>query len=224
MSDAAATADLPPQSRSGRLLSLVRKLWDYGLQISASLRQHPPTAADAQDHLTRTFGITNGMVILARIALGMKRAKFLAEKIARATALIDAGSQPEPAPPRAPRAKPAATKPQGPKPYREPSPDDETIALALRLPTIGQIARKVLREPIGQALADICHDLGIAEGHPLWDEIHAAIIEFGGSIVAKVKRKLKQSFSITRIAERLKAEPNTPPEPASTGPPLPAAA
>jgi hypothetical protein len=224
MSDAAATADLLPQSRSGRLLTLVRKLWDYGLQISASLRQDPPATDDDKAHLTRTFGVSNVMLILTRIALGLKRARFLERKITRAAAQIDAGSQPEPAPPRRARRTNSSPTPRAPSPYRAPPPDDETVALLVRLPTIGQIARKVLREPIGRALADICHDLGISEGHPLWDEIHAVITEFGGSVVAKVKTAFKQSSPLPRIEERLKTEPESPPEPDSTGPPLPAAA
>ena len=193
------------------------------MQISASLRQHPPTTTDGQAHLKRTFGISNVMVILVRIALGMKRARFLEQKITRAAAQIDAGSQPPPAPPRAPRAA-SSPIPRAPGPNREPPPDDETLALALRLPTISRIARKILRQPIGEVLADICRDLGIADGHPLWDELHAAITEFGGSVVARVRSKLRQVFPIPRIVERLEANPEVPPEPASTGPPLPVAA
>jgi hypothetical protein len=222
MFDAAPTADLTPQSRSGRLLSLVRKLWDYGLQISASLDQHPPKTAGDKAYLTRTFGFSNVMAILVRIALGMKRARFLAERITRAAAQIDAGSQPEPLPPRAPRASPVAM-PRMPNPYPEPRPTDETIVLISRLPTVSQIARKILRQPIGDVLADICRDLGISDDHPLWDELHAAITEFGGTLVRRVKSKLRQVVHTLRITDPPHAEPGAEPEPASTGPPLPAA-
>ena len=223
MFDAALTADLTPQSRSGRLLSLVRALWDYGLQISASLDQHPPKTADAKAHFKRTFGISNVMAILVRIALGMKRARFLGEKIAREAAQIDAGFQPEPTPPRAPRACPSATRPREPNPYPEPRPTNETTALVARLPTVSQIARKVLRQSIGDVLADICRDLGISNDHPLWDDLQAAITEFGGTLVSRVRSKLRQIFPPASLADPLNAEPRIQPEPASTGPPLPAA-
>jgi hypothetical protein len=221
MSGATATADLPPPSRSGHLLALVRKLWNYGMQLSASLRQHPPTTDDGRAHLENTFGISNVMVILTRIALGMKRARFLEEKIARAAAQIDAGSQPEAAPsPGTPRARGL----RAPSAHREPPPDDETLALVLRLPTISHIAREVLRQPIGEVLADICRDLGITDGHPLWDELHAAIAEFGGTIVNRDKSKLNEVFPTTRVNQPPKAKPEASPEPTGTGPPLPAAA
>ena len=227
MADAAPTADLPPQSRSGRLLALVRKLWDYGLQISASLSAHPPKTPDAKAELKRIFGIDNVRALLVRIALGMKRARFLGERIASDAAEIDTGSQPEPAPPRTPRACPSANPmPRPPRPYPEPRPTDETLALVSRFPTVGQIARKILRQSIGDVLADICHDLGIAKGHPLWDELHAAIIEFGGTVATRVKTKLKQAFAPPDpTAPPPTTEPATAPEPqpASTGPPLPAA-
>jgi hypothetical protein len=221
MSGATAIADLPPPSRSGRLLTLVRRLWNYGMQLSASLRQHPPITDDGKAHLENTFGSSNVAAILVRIALGMKRARFLEEKIARAAARIDAGSQPEAAPsPGTPRDRGL----RAPSPDREPPPDDETLALVLRLPTISHIARKVLRQPIGEVLADICRDLGISDGHPLWDELHAAIAEFGGTTANQVKSKPNAVFPAARIIGRPKAKSEASPEPISTGPPLPAAA
>src|SRR5579863_10089562 len=221
MSAAAATADLPLPSRSGRLLSLVRKLWDYGMLVSASLHQQPPITADGKTHLVRTFGISNVMVILVRIALGMKRARFLAERIASTAAQIDAGSsQAEPKP--SPRATPACpgTHPRAPKPYPEPPPTDGTLALIARLPTVSQIARRVPRQPIGAVLADICRDLGISRGDPLWDELQAAITEFGGSLATRARDKLKQAFPIARTVERPKPQPVARPEPPGTGPPM----
>jgi hypothetical protein len=224
MSAAAITSDLTPPSRSGRLLALVRKLWDYGMQFTASLRQQPATSAAGKTHLVRSFGTSIVQVILIRIALGMKRTRFLAERITLSATQIDAGSQPEPElPTRAPRAPSAATQPRAKKPWPEHPPSDEALALIVRLPTVDQIARKVLREPIGKILADICadicRDLGISRGHPLWDELRAAITEFGGSLVERVKTTLHPANPIARIEARLKAEPTAQPEPASTGPP-----
>jgi hypothetical protein len=88
------------------------------------------------------------------------------------------------------------------------------------VPTPEQIAAKVRRQPIGAVLADICRDLGIAPSHPLWDELHLAVTEYGGNYVRLVMDRLNQAFPIARIVARLKARPAAPPEPAGTGPPL----
>ena len=222
MSSAASIVDLPPPSRSGRLLTLVRKLVTYGNQLIASFRQHPPSTND-KPHLLRTFGVADIMVILTRIALGVRRARFLADRIIRATARIDTGTLAEPTP-AAPHARPGTAQ-RSPRPeIDEPEYANETLALLARLPNPDQIAASVRRKPIGAVLADLCRDLGISRGHPLWDELHAAIIEFGGSLVRPVRDRLSRAFPIAHIAARPRSRPEAPPEPASTGPPLPAAA
>jgi hypothetical protein len=73
-------------------------------------------------------------------------------------------------------------------------------------------------------LADICRDLGIPPSHPLWDELHRAINEYGGNFCRLYFDWLEQAFPIRHILARCKAKPDVPPEPASTGPPLAAAA
>lgn len=182
MSDATTTADRPPQSRSGRLLSLVRTLVAYGHQLLGTLR--PGTNAVRHDaaHLARTFGTSDLVVILTRIALAIRRAGFLERKIIRTAAKIDAGPQPlRVPPPRTPRLvrSHASERP------REPQPTD-TLSVLMRLPTIDQIAAKVRRQPIGSVLADLCRDLGITRGHPLWDRLHDAINEFGGNFIRSI--------------------------------------
>ena len=220
MSEAATTADLHPPSRSGRLLALVQKLVNYGNQLLTSIRQHPPSAAD-KPHLLRTFGVADIVVILSRIALGVHRARFLADKISRAAAQLDSGTPTEP-PPRAPCARVSAARRAPTLQLEEPEYPNETLALLARLPNVDQIAAKVRRQPIGAALADICRDLGISRDHPLWDELHAAIIEFGGSLVRLFMDRLNRAFPIAHIVARLKANPAGTPEPDSTGPPAPA--
>jgi hypothetical protein len=218
MFDAAHTADRPLPSRSGRLLSLVRTLVAYGHRLITDLRQQPTQRNPAI--LTDTFGTSNLVAILARIALGICRARYLERKIVRTAAKIDAGPQPEPEPaPRAPRP----ARPRGPKLPPE-LPSNDTLSLLTRLPKPDQIAASVRRKSIGDVLADLCRDLGITRGHPLWDQLHEAIIEFGGNFVRLTMERLNRSFPIAHIVERLKAKPEAPPEPDSTGPPLPAAA
>ena len=219
MSTAAPTAELPPSSRSGHLLLLVRKLWAYGIELSRSLRQRHP--ANDTAHLRRNFGTTDIVLILTRIAVGMRRARLLGEKIAATASRIDSHAEPEPAPSPPPRAVPSAARPRAPRLAQpaEPRPSD-TFSLLVRLPTADKIARKVLRQPIGAVLADICRDMGIGQGHPLWDELHAAIIEFGGSsFIRRVRDRLHQAFPIAPLVERLKSRPETAAEPVSTGPP-----
>jgi hypothetical protein len=211
MSAAATTPDLPPQSRSGRLLTLVHKLIDYARELAASLRQHG--LPNDTIHLVRNFGTSDLALILARITQGLHRARFLEEKIARAAPRLDAEPQPKPTPRlRAPRAIPCEA--EAPSPAQTPDTD-------LRLPTVDEIAAKVRRQSIGAVLADICRDLGIARGHPLWDELHLAIIVHGGNAGRVFMEWLNRAFPIAHIVARLRARPDAPPAPASTGPPGP---
>jgi hypothetical protein len=223
MPDAAATADLPTPSRSGRLLSLVRKLVDYGKQLAAQFRERP--APNDPRHLTRFYGTSDIAVILARVTQGLLRARYLEEKITSLATRIDAGPLPKYTPtPRTPRAVPtAATQPRVPRHQPEPLPTDTASVLA-RLPTADQIAAKVRRQKIGAVLADICRDLGIAPSHELWDELYRAINEYGGDASRWHFDWLEQAFPIRHILAGYKAQAETLIHPASTGPPLPAPA
>jgi hypothetical protein len=211
MSDAASTADLPPPSRSGRLLSLVRKLVDYGKQLAASFRDRPPF--NDPRHLTRLYGTSDIAVILARIAQGVLRARLLEEKITTTADRLDTELPPKPA---RPRRAPRAPQPRAPR-LTQPT---DTASLLARLPTPDQIAAKVRRQKIGAVLADICRDLGIAPSHELWDELYRVIKEYGGNSTRLYFDWLEQAFPIRHILAGYKAKPISPPEPASTGPPL----
>ncbi len=218
MSAAPTAPDLPPPSRSGRLLTLVRNLIDYGRQLAATLRQRV-VPGDTTD-LVRTFGTGDIALILARIAQGLHRAGLLEEKIARAATRLDAEPQPNPAPsPRAPRALPCEAQPPSPRRAQPQQPTDAASLLA-NLPTPDQIAAMVRRQPIGAVLADICRDLGLYPSHPLWRELQLAIIQFGGNWLRMAMERLDRAFPIAHIVARLRAKPAAPPEPTGTGPPL----
>ena len=214
MSTAATAPDLPPPSRSGRLLTLVRNLIDYGKALADSLRQR--AVPNDTTGLFRNFGTGDLALILARIAQGLTRARFLEEKITRVADSLDANPQPKPTPrprtPRTPRASPCEA--EAPSPARTANTD-------LRLPTADEIAAKVRRQPIGAVLADICRDLGIVRGHPLWDELHFAIAIYGGNPRRLFMEWLNRAYPIAHILARLRAKPDAPPAPASTGPPVP---
>jgi hypothetical protein len=207
MSAAATTADLPPPSRSSRLLTLVRKLVDYGKHLAATLGQR--AVHDDTTGLASTFSTSDLPLILARIAVGLLRARYLEEKITRTAARLDAKPQPSPC---TPRALPREAQP--------PSPRQDTNPNLTALPTPEQIAAKVRCQSIGAVLADICRDLGIGPSHPLWNELHDAIDEYGGNYIRMVLGRLNQAFPIADIVAQLIAIPAAPPEPAGTGPPL----
>ncbi len=183
MTDAptAATPDTPPapdptgaakESRSGRLLALVRKLIDYGQHLAATLRLRAvPSDTTAPAHLRHQR---------PRPDPRPHRPRPAARQPARGT---DHPHRRPPrrrtpaqtrASPRAPRALPSDAQPPTPHapPTQQPAETDPCLA---NLPTPEQIAAKVRRQPIGAVLADICRDLGIRRSHPLWDELHCAI-------------------------------------------------
>ena len=110
------------------------------------------------------------------------------EKISRvAAARLDAEPQPKLAPsPRAPRALPCEAQPPSSRPAQPQSTSPTAASCLANLPTPEQIAAKVRRQPIGAVLADICRDLGIAPSHPLWDELHLAMNEYGGNYIRLV--------------------------------------
>ncbi len=165
-------ADAP--TRTGRLLTLVRTLIDYGRQLGATLLQR--TSATNLADVTRNFGTSDIGQILASITRGLLRAAaFEARLISR--------------PVREPATPATLTIPPPPQPRAAP-PEDSSAAAGepriARLPTPGDIAAEIRRRPAGAVLADICRDLGIVPSNPLWRELSAAIISYGGNLATLV--------------------------------------
>jgi hypothetical protein len=171
-----AGADTP--TRLGRVLSLVRKLIDYGKQLATTVQQRAGTPGFA--FLARPFGTADIAVILARITCGLRRAAMLEARLSRhATRGRDIAL----APIRLPTMRvPGGTRPVAPPDVQPADPTDPELA---RLPTEEEIAASVRRRPVGAVIVDICCDLGIAPGHldrAFWDEINHAIMMYGGSL------------------------------------------
>ncbi len=184
MSAATNLSDLPPQpgptaeakpSRFGRVICLVRRIIDYGKQLAASLQNATP--ATDLDNIARTFGSYDFSQILAGIIRGLQRATALEAKLIR----LDARPEPRPAAVRAPQKPRAAADPCAEKPAPNP----------IRFATPEQIARQVRSRPIGAVLTEICRDLGIHKGHPLWWELFDAIIRYDGALA-----RLSRDFSL----------------------------
>ena len=190
-------------TRTAGLLSLVRKLIDYGTFLAATLRQRG--LGDYPAIQGRQFGTTNVTLILARIARGLLRAAALEARLQQNATRLDV-----PPRPRIPRTHPPspATDPTSdpPTPRHRANPryadDDET--LLAHPPTPEQIAADI-RRPIGAVLADICRDLGIMPCHPLWRDLHTAIMFHGGNLAALIKDIFQRRLSVP-ITER-DAEP-----------------
>ncbi len=167
----------PPSSdrRGGlaRLLGLVRKLIDYGKELATTLQARGLT--DRPAGASACFGTRDIALILSRIAVALLRADALEARLLRSAARPD----PKPCPPRAPSQRaPNAAR-------RKAEPDDEPDPFLARLPTTAQIAAEIRRRPIGAVLIDICRDLGIMADHPLWRELHPAIIFFSTAVASR---------------------------------------
>jgi len=209
----------------GRVLSLVRRLIDYGRQVAETVQQHAAVPGFVQ--FASPFGTADLGVILARITCGLRRAATLEARLCRHAAR---GKDLKPAPIRLPAARaPRPARPVAPAdPQPESQPADPTNGPRLAcLPTEEQIAAEVRRRPVGAVIVDICCDLGIAPGHldrAFWDEINHAIRMYGGSL-ARFLNRLHERLDVFFSADRSdRAEPGWPaapprlPSPA-TGPP-----
>jgi hypothetical protein len=211
-----AAADQP--SGAARLLSLVRKLIDYGRALAASIQPGSP-ASDIADARSR-FGTNSIALILARITRGLLRATALASGLERGKARLDLARRPNAAfrMPRSPR-------PPRPAAERVPLDSDDAHAILARLPTPAQIANEILHRPAGAVLVDICIDLGVTTDNPLWREITELIIPHGGNY-ATLATALVRTITLLPdpgpddrpLAVTPPPGPRTP-APAATGPP-----
>jgi hypothetical protein len=206
----------------GRVLSLVRKLIDYGRQLAATVQQRATAPGFAL--FASTFGTADLATILARITNGLHRAVALEARLNQRAARGQ-DLKPSAAP------LPAAYKPRAARRSAEPQSADlaQDPRLAL-LPTEAEIAARlatgldpvVRHRPVGAVIADICRDLGIAPGdldRAFWDELSLAIIEFGGSLSGFIADLNKRMFVFHAGERSDHADPPwTAPEPA-TGPP-----
>ena len=163
-----ATGSALAPSRTGRLLGLLHKLIDFGKDLAHSLQQC--TADTVPTAVTRRFGTLNIVLILSRIARGLRLATALEARLAAhpvreatAPAVARAPSDPTPRTTRPVARRASRTPPQLPD-----------------VPTAEEIAAALRHRPVGAVIADICRNLGIVPSNPLWDEVMMVVTEFGG--------------------------------------------
>jgi len=198
----------------GRVLTLVRKLIDYGKQLAGTVQQR--AAAPGFALFAKPFGTVDLAVILARITNGLRRAAALEAALLRRAA---SGRNLPPSPVRTPSVR-------TPRPARQVAPPTEAQPAnhprLANLPTEAEIAAAVRRRPIGAVLADICQDLGIVPSDPLWQELSSAIIENGGSLATLFRDTFKRVW--IPVADPLATiVPPMPPGWRAPRPPSPAA-
>ena len=209
----------------GRVLSLVRKLIDYGRQLAGTVQQRAAVPGFAL--FAKPFGTADLAAILARITNGVRRAAaleaLLGRRAARGQDLTPSAIR-VPAP-RVPRpAWPSAPPDAQPEPHPANPAEDPRLA---HLPTEQEIAAEVRRRPVGAVIADICRDLGITPGQldrAFWDELSHAIIAYGGSLAGFLGALNRRLFAFgsgdhSNLADPI--WPAAPPRPAApaTGPP-----
>ncbi len=173
--DAAGHQGPPPAvapTRTVRLLGLVRRLISYGKDLTATLQRRPSIETIIATGLH--FGIVNVAVILARITRALRLAEALE------TRLEHRAARPEPARPAAAPASPRKSRSPRPK-----APPRNTESAAL--PSAEEIAEQLRRRPVYAVLADICRDLGLTQGDPLWQEVQDLVLEFRGSGIGLLK-------------------------------------
>jgi hypothetical protein len=141
----------------GRVLSLVRRLIDYGRQLAATVQQRATAPGFAL--FASTFGTADLATILARITNGLRRAAALEAMLCRRAAR---GQDLTPSPIRlpaapGPRAARQSAAPDAlPEPQRADHTEDPRLA---RLPTEEEIAaagRSALSSPISAATSASC--------------------------------------------------------------------
>jgi hypothetical protein len=160
------------------VLSLLRKLIDYGQELARTVQQR--AAAGTLFTVALQFGTPDLALILARITRGLRLAHAVEARLASRPARQSAA----PAPLRAPadRAIGAAPDPAR-RTARRPAPRPSLPDV----PTAEEIAAALRHRPAAAVIADICRDLGIVPAHPLWREVMAILSGHGGNVVKFVK-------------------------------------
>jgi len=149
------------------VLSLLRKLIDYGQELARTVQQR--AAATALLTVAVRFGTRDFALILARITRGLRLANALeARLVSRPVREIREDAVPALVRVLAERAK------RTPRPHmpRAGLPD---------VPTAEEIAAALRGRPAAAVIADICRDLGIVPAHPLWREVMQVLSGPGGS-------------------------------------------
>jgi hypothetical protein len=150
-------ASAPMPAALGRVLSVVRKLIDYGRQLARTVQSRAATPGFALFAIP--FGTADLAVILARITNGLRRAAALEAMLCRRAAR---GQDLTPSPIRlpaapGPRAARQSAAPDAlPEPQRADHTEDPRLA---RLPTEEEIAvagRSALSSPISAATSASC--------------------------------------------------------------------
>ncbi len=195
----------------GRVLSVVRKLIDYGKQLADTLQQRATTPGFAR--FACRFGTADVAAILARITNGLLRATALEARLCqRAERGQELKSPPMRLPAiRGPRpARQAAPPSAQPEPQKTEDTQDPRLA---RLPTADEIAAEVRSRPVGAVIADICRDLGIAPGEldrAFWEELNLAIISYGGTYAGVLHDLIHRSFAFMFGDHANTADPGAP--------------
>ena len=180
-------------SRSAALLQIVRTLIDIGRQRLAAIRSQP--GPEETRALGRAFGTFNAALIVARILRGLRIAAALEHRVIAIAPDLDT-------PPRA-RVR-AASAPRAPRPPPKPKRSDaqDDDALLARVPTDREIAEMIRHRPIGAVLVDICADLGIGIGHPLWHELRSLIVDHNATPEPMMLRTFRRIFDFRRAIEQ----------------------
>jgi hypothetical protein len=207
---------LPARTRAGRLLSLLRKLIDYGQDLARTVQ--PGAAASVIFTVAVHFGTRDMALVIARITRGLRLAAALEAKLISRPLRLDADA----APVRAPADHTPAD--HAPDRARRPARRAEKRPTLPDIPTEADIAAALRHRPAAAVIADICRDLGIVPAHPLWGEVMAVLSGHGGNVMKFFKEVMARLFAALAAVSGSDAEgwPVLPPYPIAaggTGPP-----
>src|SRR6185312_1351320 len=172
-----ATSRSPTQSCATRVVSLLRKLIDYGHDLARTVQQR--AAAGTLLTVMVHFGTRDIALILARITRGLRLASALEARLASRPVRPDT----TPAAARAPTESAKRTARRvAQRPHLPDVPTAEEIAAALR------------HRPAAAVIADICRDLGIVPAHPLWGEVMTVLSGHGGNFMTFLNDVMDRVF------------------------------